>query len=209
MPDLYREFIEGWRLCHPQWGYILWTEDSLFPLWNQPYFDKAEEAAGKSDIARYEILWHFGGVYLDCDFECVRNIEPLVHDIEAFMGYEDPVSVNNAIIGSVPHHPALADMIREVPRRFHMPGPAFVTSGPRMVTRVVKNHSGVRLFPPDVFYPLFWSRGIDPVLTHAIHHYKTSKFARRLNQVDRPGGRLVGTSKGRIVRIPGQLAFTK
>ena len=28
----------------------------------------------KSDILRYEILYKYGGVYIDTDYECVTNI---------------------------------------------------------------------------------------------------------------------------------------
>jgi len=202
IPEKYIRFTIGWRRLHPEWEYILWTEERLPRLYNQACFDAAKELCQKSDIARYEILWRFGGVYVDSDFECIKNIEPLLDGVAAFLGYEDPQSVNNAIIGSVPRHPALGNMMAAVPRRFHLPGPPFFTTGPALVTQVLVDYPGVRLFQPVVFYPLFWSRRIDPVLTHAIHHYKTPKFDKRLNQLGRPAGRLATTHKGKLVCIP-------
>jgi mannosyltransferase OCH1-like enzyme len=32
----------------------------------------------KSDILRYEVLHKLGGVYVDFDFLCLKNIEPLL-----------------------------------------------------------------------------------------------------------------------------------
>ena len=202
MPDAYLAFAKTWRHFHAEWAFRLWTEENLFPLELQAYFDTAEEFCQKSDIARYEVLWRFGGIYLDCDFECIKSIEPLLDEVDAFLGYEDPVSVNNAIIGAVPRHPALAAMIDAVRRRFFLPGPAFFTTGPGLVTPLVKRFADIRLFPSEVFYPLFWTRSIDPVLTHAIHHYKTPKFERRLLHVSRPAKHMISTSRRRLICLP-------
>ena len=34
----------------------------------------------KADILRYELLTIFGGVYVDCDFLCCKNIDSIIND---------------------------------------------------------------------------------------------------------------------------------
>ena len=41
---------------------------------NKKAFLSAHNYGMKSDILRYEILHTYGGVYIDTDYECVRNI---------------------------------------------------------------------------------------------------------------------------------------
>jgi hypothetical protein len=56
-----------------------------------------------SDYARLRVLYDNGGVYLDMDMLLVKDITPLLVDT-AFIGYEDDVHVNAAIVGAVPDH---------------------------------------------------------------------------------------------------------
>ena len=35
----------------------------------------------KSDIFRYEILYRFGGVYVDTDFECIKPFECFAQNV--------------------------------------------------------------------------------------------------------------------------------
>src|SRR5688572_30025403 len=81
MPQQYELYGESWLHWHPQWRMITWTENNLPPLQNQRQFDDAGIWAQKADIARYEILYRYGGVYIDTDFECLQNIEDLLEGI--------------------------------------------------------------------------------------------------------------------------------
>jgi inositol phosphorylceramide mannosyltransferase catalytic subunit len=51
----------------------------------------------QSDIARYEILLQVGGVYIDTDFECLRNVEPLIDGIECFAAQERDAVFENGL----------------------------------------------------------------------------------------------------------------
>jgi mannosyltransferase OCH1-like enzyme len=44
---------------------------------NRSAMDAATTMAQKADILRLEILYHFGGIYLDTDVEPVKSIAPL------------------------------------------------------------------------------------------------------------------------------------
>jgi mannosyltransferase OCH1-like enzyme len=61
------------------WSYKLWDDEAisneLLPrMINANAFSKFPNPHGKSDILRYEILYHWGGVYVDADTVCFRYV---------------------------------------------------------------------------------------------------------------------------------------
>jgi hypothetical protein len=178
-------FGETWQEHHPDWEMKLWTEDTLPPLKNRELFEEASTFAGKADIARYEIVEQFGGVYLDTDFECLKNIEPLLAEVEAFAASEDGALVSNSILGATPHHGFFQAAVVALPQVFAATRgqPPTVQSGPVYLT-ALRGHlaaSGgptVKVFPASLFYPYHWSepyrRGEEFPKAYAVHHWDAS-----------------------------------
>lgn len=126
LPEQLQEYRGTWETHHHDWEFILWDNDNLFELENQKLFDKARTPAEQSDIARYEILKRFGGVYADMDFECYQNIEPLLGYHSFFIVMDKPVwkgsvpkynipYLNNALMGCIPDHPLINRLINRLP----------------------------------------------------------------------------------------------
>ena len=88
-----RKLIDTWIKKHPEkngWKHILWTEDNLPLLKNQAQFDAMNELAGKADILRYELLFNYGGMFIDADSECVTELDQqFFEDNEAFCCWEN------------------------------------------------------------------------------------------------------------------------
>ena len=65
--------IDSWRKTYintyPQWKFMLWDEKGINKLnmINRDIYDNEPTLRGKSDIARYEILYQYGGIFLDAD----------------------------------------------------------------------------------------------------------------------------------------------
>src|SRR5579885_317918 len=120
-PAEYRDWQQSWINHNPDWEYKLWTDENIkeLVLTNKKYFDEAINFGEKSNILRYEILYQFGGVYVDCDFECLKSFDPLVHAYDFFCGLISGkgriININNAVIGSVPGHPILKKCIENIP----------------------------------------------------------------------------------------------
>jgi mannosyltransferase OCH1-like enzyme len=161
MPDHLQRYLATWTAVHPSWVHRLWGEADLQWLANQDLFDFAEACTRhpgqfRSDVARYEILHREGGVYVDCDFEARAPIDDLLMGVDAFAAWEtDDVWVNNAILGCVPGHPLMADLIAGLPanvkaNRGKRPNQQ---TGPQYLTRVIKDHPTVKVFPAQMFYP--------------------------------------------------------
>ena len=65
-------------------------------------YERLRKPTERSDIIRLEVLFRFGGVYVDTDVECLRPIDPLLREgADFFAAYMRPGTVNNAVIGSV------------------------------------------------------------------------------------------------------------
>lgn len=76
-----------------------------------------------SNYVRLDVLKRFGGVYLDTDVEVVRPFDDLL-DNELFMGFMWDCTLGTAVIGSVPGHRVVEDILRdyeEKPETFRSP----------------------------------------------------------------------------------------
>lgn len=126
LPSTYKKKQKIWKQKHVNWKIICWSEELLkkhFPqgLVNQQAFDKAKKIkhyARMSDIARYEIVNKFGGLYVDCDFDCFENFEPLHQIYDFFVGMEELHSscsgCANGIFGAKQRHPILKKCIKNI-----------------------------------------------------------------------------------------------
>ncbi len=116
VPEKFKWMIETWAQLHPGWEYKLWTNKDLetFPLVNKEAFDCATNWGMKADILRYEILYNYGGVYADVDFECIKSFEPLNYAYDFYAGLLSPHEIANGLIASAPGSPILAAAIEGI-----------------------------------------------------------------------------------------------
>src|SRR3954452_17313832 len=184
MPAEYEQFGETWAYHHPEWEMRLWRAEDLPPLRNQHLFDAADSFTQKSDIARYEILLRFGGVYVDTDFECLHPFDALLGGVEAFIGTEDGAHLSIGLMGAVPGHALFEAIVDALPASLaaRPNAPTNHTTGPHLVTRIVAADSGlqerVRVFEPELFYPYLYNETYrrDEAFpdAYAVHHWAGS-----------------------------------
>ena len=80
-PHCPETLIDTWRQLHPTWTVKVWSADDLkqFDTENvHTIFNRSAKPNLRSDVARLEILYRHGGVYVDCDVLCVRRIDDLI-----------------------------------------------------------------------------------------------------------------------------------
>jgi hypothetical protein len=192
MPAKYQRFEADWRRLHPGWEFKTWGDGDLLWLQNRELFDNAErfvpkDAVGqfRADVARYEILSRFGGVYVDCDVEPKRCFDPLL-GVEGFAGWEEQERfVGNTVLGSAPGNPFFAEMVRAVvdSSKANVGRAATWLSGPRVVTRVYNDNRNLQkhltVYPQKYFFPYSYTdlrRGPDPAGreypdAYSVHHW--------------------------------------
>lgn len=69
----------------------------------------------RSNVLRYLLLHHYGGVYLDLDMRCRRPLD-FLREQEFITPPANPTGVNNAFIVSVKGHPFWQHLIDHLPR---------------------------------------------------------------------------------------------
>jgi mannosyltransferase OCH1-like enzyme len=130
VPDVYKAFMQTWidAHCGNGWEYKLWTDENIheIDLYNQKFYDDTENFGVKSDLLRWEILYKYGGMYVDIDYECLRPFD-LFHQLYDFYTGVQPLDsgmlqLNNALIGSIPGHPILKHCIETIKDHWHLKG---------------------------------------------------------------------------------------
>jgi hypothetical protein len=167
LPDSFARYQQTWLHHHPGWEMSFWTEENLPEgLRRAEVYERLRMPAERADILRLELLWRFGGVYVDIDFECLRSIEPLIHDARFFAADIETGRVNNALIGSVAGHPILDRALNELrPRSSY--GYDKNAAGPLFLDRLLKDYPDVTVFDKELFYA---RPGEAREQAYAIHH---------------------------------------
>lgn len=101
-----------WKKTHPQWDYQLWTnkEIELLYLQNQDLFEKQKETKKKEELLRLEILYQFGGVFVENLFECTSPLDILHENCDFYAPLTDQIrnpKLSVAIIAAFPKHPVI------------------------------------------------------------------------------------------------------
>lgn len=77
VPKKYDLWRNSWKKNHPDYEYYLWDEQKILQLdlINRKQFVETKYPVVKSNLARHEILFKFGGIYADTDFESLKKID--------------------------------------------------------------------------------------------------------------------------------------
>ncbi|WP_276089681.1 glycosyltransferase [Pedobacter sp. JY14-1] len=94
IPEHFRLLKETWIKLHPDWTYILWTDEdnrrfiqNHFPSFLEK-FDSYPTNIQRVDAIRYFILYTMGGLYVDIDYECLQSVQSLLENKSAVFGSE-------------------------------------------------------------------------------------------------------------------------
>lgn len=150
--------------------------------------EQARNYGVKSDLIRYEAMYHVGGLYVDTDFECLKPFDDLHHALDFYIGiaydYRGQFSVLNGLMASVPGHPILGRAIELLHNRPFVGTDSLGYSGPHFLTNVIldvtKHHaSRIVAFPVSYFYPMPHEAKLKKEYwivreSYALHHWKKS-----------------------------------
>lgn len=185
VPERTTDEVERWwagaKLLHPTWSSVTVREPvdpDQFPL-TSPTWASCANGAQKAGLIRLELVWTYGGVYIDSDVEVCRSFEALRY-CELFAGWEDKNVVPDAIFGAHAEHPVIGEMMHIAIELVNLGQNAWA-SGPGVFTDVLPTCNRAILFPPGTLYPYHYSekhrRHADHCSSpwvHAIHHWAGS-----------------------------------
>jgi len=166
LPPEFDELVQTVKSMHAGrgWSYKLWTDEDLkdLVLYNQRYFDEAKNAGARADLLRYELLYRYGGVYVDIDYECLQPFDELHYLYDLYTGLE-PLDSKMAkdgvsLVAARPGHPVIAHYLRTVKDDWNKAG-VVQRTGPWHWTKsfiAAAGRGGNRdiAFPATYFYPM-------------------------------------------------------
>ena len=162
IPDWQKRCIESWHRYCPDYEFRLWNEAN-YDVHKIKYMADAY-ASGRMgfvpDYARLDVLYQYGGVYLDTDVELVRPLDELLYQ-PAFCGVQPNGTVNlGSGFGCVAGLPIIAAMRDEyITSEFrHADGTYNLTSSPDYQTRTLKRYG----FHPDNTYQVIGDMAVYP-----------------------------------------------
>ena len=171
--------LKSWVQKNPGWKVIFWTDKSNRDLissnysWFLPVFDGFSENIKRADAIRYFILYTYGGLYVDLDFESLRPIEGYLqtHSAGVILGeephehsrvlYRMPRLVCNALMVSKPQHPFWLRVFKAMMENASKN--VMESTGPKMLEKTLQvwqaSEEGLK-YPvyvarPEVFYPTY------------------------------------------------------
>lgn len=156
LPESAKKCIASWRKFQPDYEIKVWNEDNYDVTKCQYMADayKEKKWAFVSDYCRIDVVYQYGGIYLDTDVEVLRPFDDLLKE-RMFCGFEsrDPMmkksgkpieeSVNLGLgYGAEKHHPALKDMLDLYATLsfYNNDGSLNLVACPRYQTQILKLH---------------------------------------------------------------------
>jgi mannosyltransferase OCH1-like enzyme len=102
IPEDWRAFHQSWRTHNPAWEFMFWTDAGArnFIATGYPWFletyDAYQAPVMRADSLRYFLLGHYGGVYADMDYECLRPLDEILQGRELFWS-ANPTSTRKSL----------------------------------------------------------------------------------------------------------------
>jgi len=190
-PPLIKKCMESWKKFCPDYEIIEWSEDN-FDIRQNRFISEAYQAkkwAFVSDYVRLDVIYRYGGIYMDTDVELLKPLDRFLYD-SAFCGMEFiSAPVLSIPFGAVPGNGlvrALRDMFNNMSfikadGSFDMtPSTIYHTLLFRQLGLTDENKlqktGGFTVYPTDVFAPLQPTLIVEGFTerSHAIHHYAWS-----------------------------------
>ena len=154
VPPRQRSWWDRCARLAPSWSFALWTDvaNRAFVAAHFPHllsmYDGYNVNIKRVDAIRYLLLYHYGGVYMDLDFACVRSLDAvplrqrkglatLILQRKSAKDYE---AVSNAFMAAPPRHPFFKFVVDSLPGSANARHVLDAT-GPRFLTKVYRAYS--------------------------------------------------------------------
>lgn len=192
LPPLAQKCIESWKKFMPDYEIKRWDEDNYDIKKNQ-YISQAYDArkyAFVSDYARFDVLYTYGGIYLDTDVEVIKDLTPIIEQ-GAYAGVEQMGGIASGLGMAAP--PAM-EIYKEILDSYEKDN--FINQDGKMnletvvirVSDIFRKHGfiegnntiqeikGIKIYPMEYFCPMCQETGKITITenTYCIHHYASS-----------------------------------
>jgi mannosyltransferase OCH1-like enzyme len=152
VPDEWKDAVESCKNEHKEYNHIIWTDEMMEKFVKTEYADfykvymSYPHNIQRCDAFRYLVLYKYGGIYIDMDTICKKNLkELLVYDI-VFTYSTNASCFTNAFFMVIPNHPFIKFCIDNLSgyvnsyyyfgKHFHIMN----STGPYFLTNMVKKY---------------------------------------------------------------------
>jgi hypothetical protein len=163
--------MKTWQDKHPDFEYIYWTETEFekrgIQFQCQSKIDIMTEYNGKADIMRWEILYKYGGYFVDADSICIEPFDDYFTEQTAFASFENEIVraelIATGTMGFVPNHPLCKDIIQWIDSpefdELNKTVRAWGSVGPVLLTRFLKTgkYTDFAIYPSLCFLPFHFT----------------------------------------------------
>ena len=168
IPKTWKNFSDTTLKNNPDWTYRLWDEKSCFELLRDHYpwfldtYNEYKYPIQKVDSVRIFILYHYGGVYLDMDYVCLKNITEYFREEKVYLLESAHMGLSNAIMASPQKHPfwknVFSELIKNKDRQIYQTYHFYIlqSTGPLFITNCYKKYKksdDVQIIPKQMFNP--------------------------------------------------------
>jgi mannosyltransferase OCH1-like enzyme len=165
------KLMDTWKEKNPSYEYIFWNEEEIkkrnMHFTCQDDIETMSEINGKADIMRWEILYKYGGIFIDADSICLEPLTPLFHTCKGFASWENeiirPGLLSTCCMGFTPRHEICGAAIDWIENNDvcveRTKQPAWVLTGPNLLTEIYKKKKfeNFSVYPSYFFSPIHYS----------------------------------------------------
>jgi len=187
-PELQKRCMESWKRYCPDYEIKEWNMEN-YDITKNRFMQQAvskKKWAFASDYARLDVIYRYGGIYLDLDVELVQGLDEVLHN-DAFFSLDCSSYVDlGSGFGAVSRHPLVKkllelyenkEFIREDGSINDVPQP--VVLEPVFTENGLKKNGNIQKLGNAVVYPSDYFSPIDYILyqtvrtknTIGIHHF--------------------------------------
>lgn len=169
-PENIKKCIASWYKFCPDYEIKIWNLSNYCS--DNMFFQEAIEKRSwvfASDYARADVVFKYGGIYLDSDVELLRNLDELLYH-DAFIGFEEKTRIDpGSGFGAKPNNEIISQF-RDIYKNLHFiksDGSLNQLPCPAYYTRILKNN-GLKL---NGSYQLLDDIAVYPVTSFCPHSY--------------------------------------
>ena len=168
IPEKERRCIESWKVFLPHHSLQLWNEENIESLHLPLYAKQSYEArnyAFLSDCVRTKVLYEYGGIYFDTDFELIKPIDEVLKTDKNILGFETKSHIGTAIMAFSPKNEVMRQFLEYYETHlFISKGRKDIIANVSILTDILKEQGlicnrmmqtigDILVYPRDYFFP--------------------------------------------------------
>lgn len=199
MPSELTEYVSTWKALLPDYSFVRWSMDNWKNEKEYPFVKKCLENqmyAHASDVIRMDVLYSYGGIYLDTDVSLHQSFDSLLES-PLFIGRIYRNLLGTAVIGSEKNNRVIGEileMYKHLTIEDVLSGNRFDTNNSTLTYFFLDQYSefkleninqtmkdGTNIYKKEYFE----QPSLDKTTNFAVHHYMGSWRKNRKTQFER------------------------